>query len=531
MASAGDTPSGPGTPESPDPIVVHADVHGDIAEWNPSPPPPAPLRFGSAPDEVIPPGVGQSPAPPELAAGEAKRAFGLDALRGLFLVLMTFGFSIGTAHFPLWMFHRQFPFDTATPVDAAGISWRDLAYVSFLLTMAAALPLTLSRRIAKGEPEIGIIIAALKRWALLMVFAILVGHSNTFFLGYTQSARVLSIIGFVIMAMVFTRRRADWSEPGFRAINIAGWVMAIAFLALTPITYGSTFSFARNDDIIVGLAFASLVGALVWYFTRENLIARLAILGLVVAAYLGAKGDGWVAGWWWDAKYPWLFSAQALGLLTIVIPGTIIGDIILKWMRAGTDSAAAAGWGPVRTGGVALLCLAFTPVVTAGMYNRQVALTVAIVGAMLVAGAILTWSPVTSVERMMRSLFIWAATWLAIGLLVEPFEGGIKKIPDTLSYFFTVTGTTAMLLVAFTAVIDGLGRQRWVATLIDVGHNPLLAYVLLTILINPATDLIPPLRGLLLGSPVEELLRCVLEVLLVVFVVRYLSRKRIYWRT
>src|SRR5206468_9941335 len=119
--------------------------------------------------------------------------------------------------------------------------------------------------------------------------------------------------------MIFTRRRSDWNESKFRLVNIAGWGLAVVFLALTPLTYGQTFSPSRTDEIITGLAFASLFGSLIWYFTRENLVPRAAILALAVALYLGAKGDGWVADWWWDWPNQWLFSAQRLGLLCVVL--------------------------------------------------------------------------------------------------------------------------------------------------------------------------------------------------------------------
>src|SRR6185437_9749481 len=125
-------------------------------------------------------------------ATEPKRASALDALRGLFLVSMTFGFTISNTHLPLWMYHRQFPPTSDLPVNVAGISWRDLTYVSFMFTMATALPLTLTRRIDKGETELGIIFASLRRYGMLMVYGLLLAHSNTFFLGYTQPARVLS---------------------------------------------------------------------------------------------------------------------------------------------------------------------------------------------------------------------------------------------------------------------------------------------------------------------------------------------------
>jgi predicted acyltransferase len=518
-----------------EPIVVHSAVHGDdLAEWRPTTPPPVARPPGvSAPDEAIPPGTGQSPPPPELAAPpSSKRAFSLDALRGFFLVTMTLGFTLGIEkYYPLWMFHRQEPWGAETPLDVAGISWRDLAYASFLFTMAAALPLTMSRRIEKGELEIGIVMAAFRRYGMLLLYAIIIGHSNTFFLGYTQTARLLSIVGFVVMAMIFTRRRSDWDEGKFKLVNRAGWVLAIAFLLLTPMTYGKTFSFNRNDDIIVGLAFASFFGILLWYFTRENLVARLGVLGAAMALYLGAKGDGWIAGWWWDSKLPWLFSPQRFVLLAVVVPGTIMGDIILRWMRSSDEAGPEGAWSRLRVGGLTLLTLAFTPLVTVGMYNRWVGLTTMLCAALIVGGAFLVHAPGNATERMMRSLFIWAAAWLMIGLFLDPFEGGIRKVPDTLSYFFTITGTTSMLLVALTAIVDALKRRQWVSLLIDLGHNPLMLYVMYTILINSILELIPPMRGLLRASFGEAMVRSVLSVALVALIVRYMSRKRIYWRT
>src|SRR3954470_5226475 len=177
MASETPQPA-PGGPDQ-DPIVIHPIVHGEeIAEWQPVAPQRVPAAvWSTVPDEALPPGTGQSPAPPELAApASSRRAFSLDALRGLFLVTMTAGFTVGVEKFwPLWMFHRQEPWGAETPRDVAGISWRDLAYASFLFTMAAALPLTMSRRIEKGELEIGIVMTAVRRWGLLLFYAIMMG--------------------------------------------------------------------------------------------------------------------------------------------------------------------------------------------------------------------------------------------------------------------------------------------------------------------------------------------------------------------
>src|ERR1043166_7693369 len=95
-----------------EPIVVESPVHGDIEEWSPQPPvaPPRDAPALNVTVRTIEPESSISPPPPELAAGESRRAFGLDALRGLFLISMTIGFTLGSNHLPLWMYHRQFPF-------------------------------------------------------------------------------------------------------------------------------------------------------------------------------------------------------------------------------------------------------------------------------------------------------------------------------------------------------------------------------------------------------------------------------------
>lgn len=477
--------------------------------------------------------VEKNPDPPDLSANKPKRAFALDALRGLFLISMTLGFSISSDALPTWMYHRQHPNGIEQIVDVAGISWRDLAYASFLFTMAAALPLTLSRKIDKGAPELGIVFAGIRRYALLLVYGLLVAHANTYFIGYSTTGRILSLVGFGIMALVFTRRRSDWDEETFSKFNRAGWIAAIAFVALTPLTYGKRFSFDRIDDIMVDLAFASVAGCIIWYFTRNNLRARLAVLAGAVALYAGAKQFDWLQNWWYSSPLPWAWQPSRLSLLTVVIPGTIAGDVILRWMRRpATDEATSVErWGRGRMWAIAALSAAFTPVVTVGLYNRWIAATLALSAALTAGGFFLTRNPTTPTERMIRSLYRWAALWLMIGLVLEPTEGGIRKEPETLTYFLTVTGTTSMLLAGMTAITDGLKLPRAVKVLVDVGHNPLLMYVMFTLLLNSVFTMTPAMEDFLQSSPGLSVVRSVLMTLLTIAVVRWVSRKRIYWRT
>lgn len=518
----------------PRPIVIHPPVHGAADAEPQAAAMRLPARVEPAPAADDPlrdlPVIHVREDAPEQTTGEPRRAFSLDALRGLFLVAMTVGFTVRGDLFPLWMYHRQFP-PPGDLVPLAGIAWRDLTYVAFLFTMAAALPLTLSRRIARGETEIAILWAAFTRYVLLLVFALLIGHSNTYFTGYTQTARGVAVAGFVVMALLFTRPRADWSPRLWSALHKAGWGLAILFLAASPLLYGERFSPSRIDEVIAGLAFASLAGSAVWYFTRENLVARLGVLAAAVALYLGARGEGWVQEWWWSSPAPWAFAPSRLSLLTIVIPGTIAGDVILRWTRARGEDGRGERWTGGRLALLALLAAAFAPVITVGMYNRAVLLTTQVATALVIAGCFLIARPGTPLERMLRSLFLWGAAWILLGLWMEPFEGGMRKVPETLSYLVTVTGISVMLLVALTVVSEGLGRRRWLAPLMEVGHNPMLCYVLYTVLLNSVLELIPPLRGVLRQSAGEIALRMMLETLVVVLIVRAATRHRLLWRT
>lgn len=530
------------------PIVIHGPVHSNPAgstdahsipsaeaEAQPRVVESAPWTGGSDATDV-------GASPPSDTAGahdqvlsEPRRALGLDALRGFFLVLMTLSFTTQAGLLPLWMYHVQTPPPTLALVNVPGISWPDLAYPAFVFTMAAALPIALARRIESGETEVGIVLASFRRFLLLFFFALLIGHSNTFFIGYTQTGRVLAVIGFVIMFAVFVRRRRDWDERTLTWINRAGWAAALLFLAFSPLAYDSSFSPARRDEIIAYLAVASLLGSILWYFTRDNPTIRLAVLAGIVALYLGARGEGWIQRWWWSSPAPWLFRPTDLGLMTVVIPGTIAGDVILRWLRSSPSGRvappSAREWSTARVTTLAALGAAFIPIVVVGLYGRWVQETSLAALALCGGGAALVWRPATDNERMLRDLFGWAAVWLLIGLFLEPSEGGIKKVPDTLSYFFTVTGVTMMLLVALTALVEVLGRRKAVATLIDVGHNPMLCYVLYTTFINSLLEMIPPLRGVLRDSAGAELIRAVVSTLLVVLVVRAFTRKRIFWRT
>jgi hypothetical protein len=174
-----------------------------------------------------------------------------------------------------------------------------------------------------------------------------------------------------------------------------------------------------------------------------------------------------------------------------------------------------------------------------GMYHRQVALT-AVCGIMtlflmsrLFALFNNSLSSLGNYIQPLKELFIWASAWLVLGLIAEPFEGGIKKDPSTMSYYFLTSGLAIFMIIGFSIIIDFFRKVRWVSILIDNGQNPMLAYAGGTNLLTPLVLLtqIDYLLGSALTTPWLGALKGVLVTLLLALIVQYFTRKKIFWRT
>lgn len=471
------------------------------------------------------------PAAGAAAAGRTDRAAGLDAFRGLFLLAMNFAFTVPFAVFAQWMYHIQYPSPTGEFAPIAGLGWRDTLFGGFLFAMAAALPITMGRRLDKGKSYPGVLWIALKRAFLLFVFALIIGHVNPYWTGdYTKTGNVMAMIGFVVCFWLFTRRHEKWDERWFRWARMAGWVAAAALLFWGPRFYGETFSLARRDGIIAAIAFAALAGTALWLLTRRNLLARLAIVAVVLAFKLAAREPGWVQRFWESAPAPWLYESWYLELLLIVIPGTIAGDLLNRWMRAGPADQATIAWTRYRLILIALACAAFVPIVLIGTYTRMVATTTLLVIGLGIGGALLCQPARSERERVIARLFWWGAFWLGFGMLLEPFEGGIKKVPQTLSYLFVSAGLSSVLLLLCVIAADVFGgRRRLLRPLIDVGQNPMLAYVVYMLFVSHLLYYFG-VGDFLSGDATQATLRGSLVMVVVSALVWAASRARLFWR-
>ena len=478
-----------------------------------------------------PPAAAPEPALATAAQPRGERALGLDAFRGFLLLAMTFAMTIPFGPFPTWMYHMQNPPPSGEFAAIAGLTWRDLMFPGFLFTMSAAIPITNSLRLAKGMSYPGVIFTMLKRAGLLMLFAWIIGHVNPYWTeDYTRRGNLMAIAGFLICWPIFMRKLPQWSEQTARNVKRVGFALAAVLLFAGPLIYGKQFSLERRDGIIASLAFCSLLAVCIWLATRTRPQLRLGIIALIAAAKLASTSGGWVQNVWSATPAAWLYESWYLELMIIVLAGTIAGDLLVQWMKPRPASDAQLAWPTPRLLLIAAVAAAFTPIALVGLFNRNGPVTAGITIVLAIAGAFLFLQPRTERDRVLSKLFAWAAFWIVLGMILEPFEGGIKKVPQTLSYLVLTAGLSQAMLIVALILTDVLaGTKRVMKPLVDIGQNPLLAYVVFMLFLNHiawATGI----GGI--GTKVwwEATIRGLIFTGLAAVIVMTATRKKMFWR-
>ena len=504
-------------PEIVPPVVAHSDVIGTLV-------PTTGLARASA--------VPAAEAPTAVSAAPAERVFGLDVLRGVLLLAMNFTFTMPAwGPFPRWMYHTQVPPSAnGAYVAVAGLTWQDLLFPMFVFTMAAAIPVAMSARLAKGKPYPDIVVQSLRRAGWLLLFAWIIGHVNPYWTkDYTSRGNVLALAGFAVAFALFVQPRPDWKPGLARAIRWAGWAGAAVLLFGVSHLWADGFSSERRDQIMSSLAFATVAGTLIWLFTRRSVRTRLIVLGLVVAGRMLAQQVAAVGDLWFANAAPWFYQPWYLDLLLLVIPGTIAGEAVWRWMRREPEQGRE--WPRARLAMLAVAAFSVAPILLVGLYERRypLATTVAVAG---VSGLMLWLSrdPASVRDRVLRSLFAWSALWLVLGMLAEPLEGGIKKDPMTLGFLLLTAGSATVMLGGLMIVADATrsGRRAFRPVAL-MGQNALLAYVVFMLGFNHVLWLTGIGERFTDTWPLATL-RSVVLTSLVGLVVWYATRKRLVWK-
>jgi predicted acyltransferase len=410
-----------------------------------------------------------------------KRADALDALRGLAVLAMVLSGTMARKILPAWMYHAQEP----PPIHAfnpklAGLTWVDLVFPFFLFAMGAAIPLALSRRIARGWDLKKVIGSILQRGFLLGSFAIFLQHIRPTVIDPNEPGPHkwwLGICGFFILFFMFVR----WPTKKFLwlriTITIAAWSAGIGFISRIKYPNGIGFDLNRSDIILIVLANMAVFGSMIWLFTRSNIWLRVGFLGFVLAMRLASGTDGWIKLIWFYSPEPALFQFDYWKYLFIVIPGTIVGDLLCRWIEySSPEEASYAKWKNPRYFGIMILMFAVNLVLLIGLQARWVWQTTLVMLVLGLCGLVLLSNPGNVTENLLNRLYKWGFYWLALGLLFEPYEGGIKKDSATMSYFFVTTGMAIFLLIGLTVIMDVFQKKRFLQLFVDNGLNPMIGY-------------------------------------------------------
>jgi hypothetical protein len=297
------------------------------------------------------------------------------------------------------------------------------------------------------------------------------------------------------------------------------------------------------------LANMALFGALSWIFTRVNIVARLGIMVLFFAFRLtsGIHGSWNQAVWNFnpimflpenikaslDIGNQWLYQMDFLRYLLIVIPSTIVGDLLVKWM---SDSDNQKSEFPVKWKMVAsiFLMIAFVLSNLICLYMRFLELNLILNLIMCIMGIFLLRQPKNSLNRLYYSLLKWGISWLLLGNVFEAFEGGIRKDIATMSYFFITAGLAIFTLIFFSIVIDYFSNNKFFRYLIECGQNPMLAYVAGTFVVLPLlvfVGLMPLINKLDEITPWFGLFKGIIITGGMVAITVFTVRKNWFWKT
>ena len=510
------------------------------------------------------------------------RMTALDALRGLAILMMTLSGSIPfDKPLPDWMYHAQEPPPTHDfNPNLPGLTWVDLVFPIFLFCMGAAIPISLSRRIEKGGSAWKIAGSALIRGATLAWFAVFLQHIRPYAINPhpTTQTWLISLYGFALLFLMFVRIPVKFPKLlrlGLPGAGYLGAIILLLNLRYPAGSYSKFFTPDRNDIILIVLANMAFFGTLIWLVTRKNQLSRLAVLPLYLALRLSATQPGWVKVLWKftpmvgdDKPLAFLFNWDWLKYLFIVIPGTIAGDMLVKWLSETKEEIKGVGETPVEKRydwhlsafsgmSICFIIACLVLVLLIGLEGRHIWQTTLIAFGMLAPLSFLTnlsllranirsktppaeaaseaqiFQNISPDLKLIENFVRWAVYWLLLGLLFEPFEGGIKKDSSTLSYYFVTTAISLLLLTAFFVMTRALTSSKILNLFAAVGQNPMIGYCAMGNLIQPilALTLLDDVFANWTQAPWAGVFRAVCETLTMGALVALCTRLKLFWRT
>lgn len=463
------------------------------------------------------------------------RMVSVDALRGLAIILLVFmeflqqgGLVIRVNPDPMLYSNHQWA--------SAGLNttWLDLVLPLLLLALGISIAFSYHRSRLLGLGHLVIALRIIQRTLFLLFFAI----TYQAFIAFTLSAAptfpiwLLSILTFGAFFLIFLHPRPTWERRHVLLVKVIGWLVIILLLLALRYPGGVGILLQRSDPLLILVTQVYCFSALLQLFTVQRWLPRLGVLGILLALRISYHySDFFQALWHWPPLSS-LFKSDYWLYLFIVVPGTIIGEILTTWQLQSTrDEIQKHPYLYSRL----LTLLVFTSLALifflVDLMGVKVWLLTFLGLLWLVFGALILFRPQTATERELRRIYYWGGYWLILALILRPFAKAFPPIRQALSYYFLITGLAILLLVILIVVLEILQQEK-LRFLVSLGENSLLAFTAPNFLLLPLLNLtrVHQLLLTLNFQPWWAFIRGLIYTFLLIITVTFFNRKKLFWR-
>jgi len=465
-----------------------------------------------------------------------KRYLSLDILRGLSIFGMVFSAIIPFGNLPAWMYHIQNPPpDHKFDMSVSGISWVDLVFPIFIFCMGVAIPLAGRVKISasQGNNITGSYLkGVVERFIMLWLFSYIYVFLN-FSTAQGWGAQLATVAGFMAIFPLYYNFGKNAVKQKVITSRVVGLVLIIAMIIFGHFTFGEEISINRSGIIIFLLAFLYLFGALIWYFTRDNLRMRLLIFILILAFTAVTIPLGIQPKLYAIESIRWFFNAEYIYFLLILIPASYIGDLIYKRLSADKQPVEKNDQGQRDTRPGLSLYLVIIVAVLSAMFTLYKGYHIANLVLSAIWGSIIYYLAKIGGGKYERESLL-ALILIAAGSVFLLAEGAITKSPCTISYCFITAAISIYLLMLADRLSDLIPRSYFTRIFAGAGSNPLMSYIAFGSFVMPLFKL----TGFIFiyqaaypdGYPWIGVLRAALAVLFTMALVAKMSEKKIFWR-
>ncbi len=440
-----------------------------------------------------------------------QRYLSLDFLRGLTIFGMVLSAIEPSGVLPAWMYHIQNPPPTHNlDVSVQGIGWVDLVFPTFIFCMGAAIPF--------AKPSVKGIFS---RFGMLWLFSylyVLINSSNSW----------VTLAGFAALFPLYMVFKSPPSIAGRKIpvwwIRVAGALLVGGVIAINHIFFDEVLSVQRRGIIIFLLAFLYLFGSLIWYYTHGKLRLRALIWLVILAFTIVTQQLGWPTTTYANPNIRWWFNVEYFYFLLLLIPSTYVGDLLKERLSSGKNDAARP------SGILAVLAGVLVVWMTYAFYMQIYWWNLALSGIMVLG----IFAVARRYSPQYLPMLAMASFMILVGEIIEPYGGGIKKVPCTIQYCFATGGMAMMLLVVADYICSRFPVSFLTGIFEKAGKNPLMCYIAFGCLVQPLMKLTGAISLYRMAYPqgmhLIGFLRSAVMVLFTMWVVGLFTRRGIFWK-